>query len=273
MSLRRSLPKAYILHIVKIVKQQIVDFLTAFFFLDKISFSAFTNDPADPDSPLESNSLSSPFTVIHQSGKTLVLSNDHMNITGLLTAGTVVRVFDITAGQSVFAQVVSSSWQMYGYFNHTHLEIDTGFDFTADHIRILTPVTFPVSDYLLRDGSVLMFMPGDYFESSQYLDSNYVYLAASLGDVSSEFPVGTLVRLTGLTGTGVRLHLYLYVTAASYEFFMISNFTKITFNQTISPPINLAEYVYRYLAFTPTHDQHIATKKYVDDAIAAALSP
>jgi hypothetical protein len=272
MGIRRTLPKAFILHIVELVKKQIVDFLTAFFFLDKISFSAFTGDPSVPDSPLESSSLSSPFTIIHQSGKTLVLSNNHMNITDLLPAGLVVRVFDST-GKSIFAQVVSSSWEMYGSFNHTHVEIDTDIPFTADNIRLLTPVTLPVSDYLLRDGSVMMFMPGNYFNSSQFLDANYVFLDPALGDVTAEFPVGTLVKLTGNSATGKILHLNLFVTAASYEFFMIGYFSKITFDQTISPPITLAQHVYRYLAFTPTHNQHIATKKYVDDAITAALNP
>jgi hypothetical protein len=269
---RRTLPKAYILHIVKIVKQQIVDFLTAFFFLDKISFSAFTDEPTNPDSPLASNSLSSPFAVIHQSGKNLVLSNDHMNITDLLPPGQVVRIFDDT-DKSVFAKVVSSSWSIYNSFNHTHVEVDTAMDFTAAHIRLLTSVTLPVKDYLLRDGSVLMYLPGTFYNSSPYLDANYVFLDASLGNVTADFPAGSLVRLTGNSASGKILHLSLLVTSASWEFFMSGWFTKLTFNQTISPPITYAQHIYKYTPFVPSHEQHIATKKYVDDAITAALSP
>jgi outer membrane murein-binding lipoprotein Lpp len=217
-------------------------------------------------------SFSEPFDVhAFESPRTIIIHQSYWNLTSQFCAGKRVKLYD-ASDNIFFATVASSQWSVYpsgGGSNHTHVTFDVDIPFTP--VTALYERTFEAefSEYLKRDGSVLMSFLSDSFDTSMIGEDDFCYLNASYGDITSLFPDGSKIVLFGITTQAAKVYKELVIASTSFDNWggmLGMDHTRLNFTEYITP-IHQVQTLTRISDFVPSLDQHIATKKYVDTSI------
>jgi hypothetical protein len=286
---RSNLPKQYLFHVFKVLISGVSE-LTALF----NNLQALALEISREFEILTKtyginlvDSLSSPiFSGIHRAFSasfditdfdsvnkdTFTLDYNHWNLSTQFAEDSRIKLESAT-GEIFFATVKESSWNLEDEPYGTVIVINEECPITPISARYEKNIEVKFSELLLRDGSVEMLsLDETVYDTSMIGESDYLYLSAEYGDITADFPANTIILLGGVSYPAKPDYKILTVDSTSYDNFggMLPMSTRLNFTENISPIVQV-EKVTKFIAFTPTNDQHIATKKYVDDAIAAAL--